>query len=81
VMQLSRDDELSTVFSMISGAPAQILHMPYGLGFGGPADIVVLDATDPVSAIREIAPALCGWKNGRKSFSRPAPLLHRPTDA
>ena len=81
VMQLSRDDELSTVFSMVSGAPAQILHMPYGLGLGGPADIVVLDATDPVSAIREIAPALCGWKNGRKSFSRPAPLLHRPTDA
>jgi cytosine/creatinine deaminase len=71
---------LSTVFSMVSDAPARILQRPYGLKLGGPADIVVLDATDPVSAIREIAPALCGWKGGRKSFSRPAPLLHRPSD-
>lgn len=80
VMQLSREDELNTVFSMVSDAPAHILQTPYGLTLGGPADIVVLDATDPVSAIREIAPALCGWKNGRKSFSRPAPLMHRPAD-
>ncbi|MEM5471772.1 amidohydrolase family protein [Hoeflea sp. AS60] len=81
VLQLSRDDELSTVFSMVSDAPARILQTPYGLKLGGPADIVVLDATDPVSAVREIAPALCGWKNGRKSFSRPAPLLHRQSDS
>lgn len=80
VMQLSREDELNTVFSMVSDAPARILQLPYGLKLGGPADIVALDATDPVSAIREIAPALCGWKNGRKSFSRPAPLLHRLAD-
>ncbi|WP_339764147.1 amidohydrolase family protein [uncultured Hoeflea sp.] len=80
VMQLSLDDELSTVFSMVSDAPARILQAAYGLKPGGPADIVVLDATDPVSAIREIAAPLCGWKAGRKSFSRPAPLLHRPVD-
>lgn len=80
VMQLSRDDELSTVFSMVSDAPARILQTTYGLKLGGPADIVVLDANDPVSAIREIAPALCGWKDGRKSFSRPAPHLHRPAN-
>jgi cytosine/creatinine deaminase len=78
VLQVSRDDELNTIFSMVSDSPARILQSAYGLKVGGPADIVVLDATDPVSAIREIAPALCGWKAGRKSFSRPAPLLHRP---
>lgn len=80
VMQLSRDDELSTVFSMVSDAPARILQTTYGLKLGGPADIVVLDARAPVSVIREIAPALCGWKAGRKSFSRPAPHLHRPAN-
>ena len=78
VLQVSRDDELNTVFSMVSDSPARILQSAYDLKVGGPADIVVLDATDAVSAIREIAPALCGWKAGRKSFSRPAPLLHRP---
>lgn len=80
VLQVSRDDELSTVFSMVSDSPARILQSAYGLKVGGPADIVVLDATDPVSAIREIAPALFGWKAGRRSFCRPAPLLHRPAD-
>lgn len=79
VLQLSRDGELSTVFSMVSDAPARILQTPYGLRLGDPADIVVLDATEMISAVREIAPALCGWKNGRKSFSRPAPLLRRPS--
>ena len=81
VSQLSRDHEIRTVFSMVSDAPAQILGHPYGLTVGGPADIVVLDATDLVSAIREIAPAICGWKNGRKSFSRPAPILYRPSSS
>ena len=79
VLQVSREEDLATVFSMVSDSPARILQAAYGLSVGAPADIVVLDATDPVSAIREIAPALCGWKAGRRSFSRPAPHIYRPS--
>jgi cytosine deaminase len=40
-----------------------------------PADIVLIDAPDAISAVREIRPALTGWKRGRKVFERPRPRL------
>jgi cytosine deaminase len=39
---------------------------------------VVVDAADPVAAIREVAPALMGFKRGRRSFTRAPVTLHRP---
>ena len=71
VMQLSRDADIGHVFQMVSGEAAAIMRVQYGLRVGGPADIVVLDATDPLIAVRSSAATLAGWKAGRKTFVRP----------
>ncbi len=75
VMQLGRDAEIDQVFDMVSRNPAEIMRIVYGLRVGGPADMVVLDADDPRSAVRTSALALGGWKAGRKTFSRPRARL------
>ncbi|OHV78332.1 amidohydrolase family protein [Rhizobium sp. LCM 4573] len=71
VMQLSRDADIGHVFQMVSGQAAAIMRIPYGLRVGGPADIVVLDAANPLSVVRSSAATLAGWKAGRKTFVRP----------
>jgi cytosine/creatinine deaminase len=79
VAQLARDDELSAAFGMVSSEAARLMGMSYGLQIGMPADIVLLDAPDPASAVREIAPAVAGWKGGVKTFVRAPAHLLRPT--
>ncbi len=78
VAQLSRDEDLADAFAMVSGEAARLIGASYGLQQGAPADIVLIDAPDPAAAVREVAPALAGWKAGRKSFSRPRAQLLRP---
>lgn len=81
VAQLARDEELAAAFDMVSSAGARLLGAPHGLEVGATADIVLVDADDPASAVREVAPMLAGWKNGVKTFvRRPAELL-RPGGA
>lgn len=71
VMQLSREADIELAFDMVTSQAAAILGMQRELAVGEPADIVVLDASDMCDAIRCAAPALAGWKAGRKTFSRP----------
>jgi cytosine deaminase len=78
VAQLARDEELAAAFDMVSAAGARLLGADHGLEVGSPADIVLVDAVDPASAVREIAPVLAGWKNGVKTFVRPQAELLRP---
>lgn len=78
VAQLSRDDDLRQAFDAVTSEAARLIGAPYGLHEGGAADIVLIDAPDPQSAVREIAPAIMGWKRGVKTFSRPRPVLLRP---
>jgi cytosine deaminase len=51
----------------------------YGIAIGNPADIVVLDCADPVSAVAELAQPVLGMKGGRISFQR-APATLNPPD-
>jgi cytosine deaminase len=78
VTQAAQDEELLRIFSMITSDAARSIGGNLSLSPGMPADFILLDAGDPVSAIREIAPALAGWKAGRKTFERPAPRLFGP---
>lgn len=71
VAQLASDAEMERAFAMVGREAAQILGGAYGITVGEPADLVVLDAPDAVTAIREIALPLAGWKRGRPSFRRP----------
>ena len=64
---------------MFTANSAKVLRLPqYGIAVGNPADLVVVDAPDPVAAIREVAPVLMGFKRGRRSFTRQPVVLHRP---
>ena len=50
----------------------------YGVAVGAPADLVMLDATDPVTALRTVAPVLAAFKRGRRTVTREPVRLHRP---
>jgi cytosine deaminase len=75
IMQLSRDQEIEQVFNMVGAHAAAIMRKDYGPHVGAVADIVILDAADHRIAIRTSAPALAGWKAGRKTFLRPRPQI------
>jgi cytosine deaminase len=50
----------------------------YGIAVGNSADLVVLDAPEPESAIAEVVPVLYSFKRGRMIVSRERAKLHRP---
>ncbi|UXS04692.1 amidohydrolase family protein [Agrobacterium tumefaciens] len=77
VMQLSRDADIKLAFDMVTSQAAEILGVAHDLAVGTSADIVVLDATDACDVIRCSAPALAGWKAGKKTFVRPKAALLR----
>jgi cytosine/creatinine deaminase len=74
--QLRSDIEVEGAFSLITTGPAAILDRPYALRVGMAASFVLLDAADPVSALRTMSAPLAGWFKGRQTSSRaPAQLL------
>ena len=78
VAQLALDADLRAAVAAVSSDAARLLGTPYGVVEGGVADIVLIDAPDPATAVRTVAPVLAGWKRGRKTFSRPRAALIRP---
>ncbi|NKJ06500.1 amidohydrolase family protein [Rhizobium sp. SG741] len=78
VAQLSRDEDIGRAFDMVTVNAALLMRRNYGLEPGATADIVVADAADPLSMIREIRQPIAGWKNGKQTFVRPQPRLLRP---
>ncbi len=79
IAQLRRAREIDSCFEMVTSGGARILRLAdYGIVLGNPADLVVLDCETPADAVRELAAPLFGFKRGRRSFSRPQAVLHRP---
>jgi cytosine deaminase len=64
---------------MVTLLPARLMNLgDYGIAVGHPADIVVLDCADRVSAVSELAQPLLAMKRGRISFSRPTASINWP---
>jgi cytosine deaminase len=64
---------------MVTDRPARLMrHADYGIALGKPADLVVLDCESAEGAVQEIATPLIGFKNGRRTFTRPPAELHGP---
>ena len=81
VCHVSRPADLAGCLDMITGSAARLMRLSdYGIAFGGPADLVCLDANNPTDTIATLAQPLWGIKRGRTSFTRPRPQLHRPVD-
>jgi cytosine/creatinine deaminase len=82
IAQIGGGKELAACFDMITTMPARMMNLTdYGIVVGNPADLVVLDCRDRTAAIAELATPLFGIKNGRRSFERSAPRLHRPVES
>lgn len=79
ISQVGKKADMKACFDMITLRPAQLMRLKdYGLGLGKPADLVVLDATEPEMAVAELAPVLYAFKRGRMTVSRAPAQLHRP---
>jgi len=79
VIQHAMPDDLQDTWKFFTSNSAKLMRRgDYGIAVGNPADLAVIDAPDPVAAIREIAPVLTGFKRGRRSFTRAPVMLHRP---
>jgi cytosine deaminase len=79
IAQTGRPDELQACFDMVTVLPARLMNLKdYGIAVGNPADIVVLDCADPVSAVAELASPVLGMKRGRISFQHAPATLNRP---
>jgi len=79
IAQIGSREALEGCLDLITAAPARLMNLrDYGIAVGNPADLVVLDAREPGMAVAELAKPLCAFKRGRRTFSRPAAVLHRP---
>jgi len=79
VARLGRTRDLAACLDLVTTQPAKLMNLTdYGIARGGPADLVVLDCSDAAAAVAELAQPLFALTRGRRSFTRGAPVLHRP---
>lgn len=80
VCHVGARSEMLDCFDMITRRSARILGLEdYGVAPGKTADLVVLDARDPATAVAKLAPPLLGFKRGRQTFERAPVKLLRPS--
>lgn len=77
VAQTGTDAEVAAAFAMVSEGAASVIGRarPAAPTVGEPADLVILDASSGIDAVRRIAQPIAGWKAGRQIFERPLPRL------
>ena len=79
IVQHAMPDDLMDTWAMFTSNSARLMNRKgYGIAVGNDADLVVVDAPNPVAAIRQVAPTLYAFKRGRRTFTRTAAVLHRP---
>jgi cytosine/creatinine deaminase len=78
VARLGRPNDITQCLDMITTLPAKLMNLTdYGIEVGNPADVIVLDCHDRLSAVAELAQPLTGFKRGRRSFTRAPAIIHR----
>ena len=79
ICQVGAKAEVRDCFDMITSRSAVILGLDnHGVEVGASADLVVIDATEPETAVAELAPPLWGFKRGRMTFKRAPVELLKP---
>ena len=79
VTQRGSDQEVRAIWDMTTTEAAKLMRLKdYGVAPGAPADLVMLDAPDPVTALRTVAPVLAAFKRGRRTVTREPVRLHGP---
>src|SRR5262249_6418569 len=78
VCHVSRPTELDECFAMLTTRSAQLMRRDdHGIVVGNAADLVLFDCESAREAVAELIPPLFGLKDGRLTFARPRPRLHR----
>ncbi len=73
VAQMTGQDAMRRCYAAVTEAPARLLGLSgYGLAPGCQADFVLLQARDPIEAIRLRATRLGVWRRGRRVAHTPA---------
>ncbi|PWR04604.1 amidohydrolase [Meridianimarinicoccus roseus] len=79
IAQVGQREEMAGCLDMVTARSARLMNLKdYGVEVGAPADVVVIDATDPTMAVAELAQPMYGFKRGRPVFSHALPELHFP---
>jgi cytosine deaminase len=79
VAQTGALSDIAACFDLVTTLPAKLMNLKdYGIAVGNPADFIVLDNSDKAMAVAELSQPLTGFKRGRRSFVRAAPVLLRP---
>lgn len=79
IAQVGQSADMANCLDMVSSHSARLLNLTdYGVAVGAPADLVVIDATDPTMAVAELAQPMFGFKRGVPVFTHSLPELHRP---
>jgi len=79
IVQQGMSGPLRDTWDMFTTNSAKLMRKDgYGVAVGNDADFIVVQADNPVSAIREVAPTLMGFKRGRQTFTRTPVVLHPP---
>jgi cytosine deaminase len=79
IAQAGTPHDLAACFDLVTTQPAKLMNLDdYGIAVGNAADMIVLDSSDAAATIAEISHPLLGIKNGRRSFTRAAPMLLPP---
>jgi len=82
IAQVGTPAGLASCLDMVTSSSARLLNLgSYGIKVGLPADMVVLDGHSRAMAVAELAQPLLGLKGGRRTFTRPAPILHSQSAA
>jgi cytosine/creatinine deaminase len=77
VAQMTGQDAMRNCFAAVTVNPARILQLDgYGIALGKNADLVILQAADPVEAIRVRAARLAVLRRGKVIAETPAQTAH-----
>ncbi len=77
IAQIGQRADMARCFDMVSSQSARLMNLAdYGIETGAPADLVVIDATDPTMAVAELSQPMYGFKRGRPVFTHALPELH-----
>jgi cytosine deaminase len=79
IAQIGQREDMASCLDMLSSRSAKLMNLTdYGVQSGAPADLVVIDATDPMMAVAELAQPMYGFKRGKPVFTHALPELHGP---
>ncbi len=79
VAHVADAEGLADCLTMVTADAARVTGaLDYGFAIGSPADLVLLDTTDPALAVAQPADVLWGMKAGVRTFTRDPAVIHHP---